>query len=197
MIEQSLDVLRATRNCVDALAKQSKTFKNLVVITAVEVARINDENLSSVVVSMKQTEGQLNELIEKLYINIGMWDALRSDFMSTFSSAEKDMSMLCRSDAANDREKVLSNTHELDEQLDKFKGVFLADKYISSFDSSTLKLVDLFSEFNESMQEIFMEFNNHLGDSILSDDEFTRGRNEAEIKEILAEEDGQSGVEFF
>jgi hypothetical protein len=42
-----------------------------------------------------------------------------------------------------------------------------------------------------------MNFNNSLGDDILSDEEFTNGRNDAELKDILAEDDDQSSVEFF
>jgi len=196
-IEQSDKVLRATRSSVGALAKQSKTFRNLVVITAVEVARINDESLRSVVVSMNQTESELNGLIEKLYANIDMWDNLRSDFMKTFSGAEGDMKKLCNSSVSNDRQRIMASTRDLDTQLGKFREVFTAEKYVTFFDDNTEKLMDLFSEFNENIQTIFTNFNDRLGDDILSADEFTQGRNDAELKDILASEDDQSSIEFF
>ncbi|XOB65660.1 hypothetical protein ACMC5R_02605 [Deferribacteres bacterium DY0037] len=196
-INETRAVLYKTRGSVGVLAKHSKTFRNLVVITAVEVARINDESLRSVVVSMNETEDELNGLIDKLYSNIDMWENLRNDFMSTFETAKVDMSGLCQTQSDNKRGDVMQKTLDLDGELNNFREIFMADKYFNFFESTTGKLIDLFSEFNESIQEVFMEFNNSLGDKILSDDEFTRGRNEAELKDVLAAEDSQSSVEFF
>ncbi|PLX67065.1 MAG: hypothetical protein C0603_10405 [Denitrovibrio sp.] len=196
-IDQSKDVLHKTKNSVGMLAKQSKTFRNLVVITAVEVARINDESLRRVVFSMTQTETELNELINKLFTNIDMWNTLRSDFMGTFSGAENDMQMLCHSNVAEDRKKILGDTHSLDGQLEEFKKIFTAEMYVNFFDSNSNKLAELFDVFNESVQETFMELNDSLSEEILSDEEFTRGRNDAEFKDILAHEEDQSTIEFF
>lgn len=196
-IDESKGVLKTTKTSVDMLAKQSKTFRNLVVITAVEVARINDESLRSVVVSMSQTESELNELIDKLFSNINMWDHLRSDFLNTFTNAESDMKMLCHSGVSESREKILGDTNHLDDQLDDFRKVFLAEKYVSFFDTNSNKLAELFDVFNESVQENFMKINDRLSEEILSDEEFTRGRNDADFKDILAHEEEQSTVEFF
>lgn len=196
-IAQTKGILQSTKNSVTSLAKQSKTFRNLVVITAVEVARINDESLRSVVVSMNQTEDELNRLIEKLNDNIDMWADLRGEFVDAFTAAENEMDILCDVNAAEGREAILRSSQELDEQLDSFRHIFMSDKYVNFFDSSTERLMSLFAEFNESIQQFFMDFNDKLGDDILSDEEFTRGRNEAEMKDILAGEDEQSSVEFF
>jgi len=196
-IDGTKRVISSTRGSVAALGKQSKTFRNLVVITAVEVARINDESLRSVVVSMNQTEDELNKLIDKLNTNVDMWEELRSSFMSAFLGAQASMDQLCSSSVAERREYVLKSTHDLDISLDDFRKIFLADKYMGYFDQNTNKLMNLFADFNESVQENFMEFNNSLGDETLSDEEFTRGRNEAELKDIIPDESEQSSVEFF
>lgn len=201
MLKNTVDgtktVIKTTRNSVNHLEKQLKTFRSLVVITAVEVARINDESLRSVVVSMNQTENELRGLIDKLQANIDMWASLREDFMGAFTGAENDMQVLCHSSVAEERNKILKDTHKLDDQLNKFRHVFMADKYVNFFDSSTERLMDLFSEFNDSIQQIFADFNDRLKDDILSSDEFTRGRNDADIKDILAAEGDQSSIEFF
>lgn len=65
------------------------------------------------------------------------------------------------------------------------------------FDSNTEKLIELFGEFLDNVQEEFEKFNSRLTDNILSDDDFTRGRNDSELKDILATEDEQSSIEFF
>jgi hypothetical protein len=196
-ISSTSTMLRKTGMSVDDLAKQSKTFRNLVVITAVEVARINDDSLRSVVVSMNETEAELQGLIDKLYVNISMWVELRDNFMGTFEKAKKDMHSLCRGNDDPEKRRVLERTETLDEELSSFREVFMAEKYVNFFDSTTERLVALFSDYNDSVQETFMDLNNSLGDDILNDEEFTRGRNEAELKDILATEDDQSSVEFF
>jgi len=196
-VDDTKFVIQKTKNSVDMLGKQSKTFRNLVVITAVEVARINDESLRSVVVSMTQTETELQELITKLYSNMDMWSVLRSDFLTTFRSANEEMQYLCKDSSESQRTDVMQKTLHLDKELSSFREVFMADKYVNFFDSTTERLVELFSDFNESVSESFMDFNNSLGDDILSDEEFTRGRNEAELRDILASDDEQSSVEFF
>ncbi|MGD9809252.1 MAG: hypothetical protein AB7E76_02900 [Deferribacterales bacterium] len=191
------DILYKTKSSVDMLGKQSKTFRNLVVITAVEVARINDESLRSVVVSMNQTEAELQELITKLHDNIDIWSVLRTDFMATFDTAQKSMDHLCRDKSDNERNEVMQKTLHLDDELNNFRKIFTSERYVNFFESTTGKLVELFGEFNDSVSEEFMNFNNSLGDDILSDEEFTNGRNDAELKDILAEDDDQSSVEFF
>ena len=191
------DILHKTQNSVEMLGKQSKTFRNLVVITAVEVARINDESLRSVVVSMNQTEKELQELIDKLHENINMWSVLRSDFMATFDTAKYSMDHLCKDKSGGERNEVMKKTLRLDDELNNFRKIFTSEKYVNFFDSTTGRLVELFGEFNDSVSEAFMEFNNRLGDDILSDEEFTNGRNEAELRDVLAEDDDQSSVEFF
>lgn len=196
-VNETSSVIKNTRDSINRLLKQSKTFRNLVVITAVEVARINDGSLRSVVVSMTQTEDELHRLIDKLLNNVDMWECLRGDFLSAFTGAEDDMQVLCHSSVAEERKNILSSTRKLDDQLHSFREVFMADKYVHFFDTSTEHLMTLFTEFNDSIQQIFLDFNNTLGDDILSDDEFTRGRNEADIKDILAQEEEQSSIEFF
>lgn len=196
-VDDTKGVVKITRNSVNNLGKQLKSFRNLVVITAVEVARINDESLRSVVVSMNRTESELQGLITKLHNNIDMWESLRASFMETFTSAEEDMHSVCSSGIEEERNTILRNSEHLDAQLDTFRTMFMADKYVRYFDSSTEKLMDLFTVYNDGIQQIFVDFNDKLGDDILSDDDFTRGRNDAEIKDILANEDDQSSIEFF
>jgi methyl-accepting chemotaxis protein len=195
--EETSGVVRKTKQSVDLLEKQSKTFRNLVVITAVEVARINDESLRSVVVSMTNTEKELHELIDKLHDNIGKWQELREDFVSTFASADKDMNHICHSSVAEGRKEMLGDTVQLDKKLDGFRDVFVADKYVKFFDSNTDTLLNLFAEYVEGMQESFNKFNEGLTEEILSSEDFTNGRNDAELKDILASDDDQSSIEFF
>lgn len=196
-VESTKAILDKTSGSVDMLAKHSKTFKNLVVITAVEVARINDDSLKSVVVSMSETEEELKGLIDKLYNNMDMWSALRNNFMETFNLADNEMLFLCKTEAEAERQSVMKRTLHLDCELDSFKNIFMADKYISFFDQNSGRLGELFEIYNESVQEEFVAFNESLSDEILSDEEFTRGRNDADIKDILAQEEEQSTIEFF
>jgi hypothetical protein len=196
-IAGSRSMMQATKNHINALAKQSKTFRNLVVITAVEVARINDESLRSVVVSMTKTEEELNGLIAKLNSNIEMWDTLRTDFMSTFNNAESGMAFVCKPGEYGERDMVMQKAHELDGRLDALRKVFLNDKYVSFFDSTTERLMELFGEYIDYIQESFSSFNERMTDDILNSEEFTQGRNEAELKDILASENEQSSIEFF
>jgi len=190
-------ILNTTRYSIEMLAKQSKTFRNLVVITAVEVARINDDSLRSVVVSMNQTESELNGLIDQLHENIDMWAALKTDFVDVFAKAESELDKICDGSSCEDRERILESTEELDSQLDSFREMFMAEKYVRFFDTNTSNLMELFDQFNDYVQETFVDFNESLGDEILSDETFTNGRNNAELKEILAEQDEQSSIEFF
>jgi len=196
-VNNTKGVLTKTRGSVDMLSKQTKTFRSLVVITAVEVARINDESLRSVVVSMNETENELNKLIDKLHNNIDMWEALRENFVSAFIAAESDMNSVCHADVAKDREKILGQTKELDVHLTDFRDVFHGDKYLNFFSTTTGRLVELFYEYSDSVQMNFTEFNESLSDEILSSEEFTQGRNDADFKDVLANEDEQSSVEFF
>jgi len=182
---------------VNGLGKQSKTFKNLVVVTAIEVARINDEDLRSVVSSMLSTEQELQTLIMKLHSNITLWQNLQKDFGSTFKEAGQHLKSVCSSSTSSERDQMLKNTYELEEHLTQFRSIFTGDKYMAFFDSNTEKLVELFGEFIDNVQEEFEKFNNKLTDSILSDEDFTRGRNDSELRDILASEDDQSSIEFF
>lgn len=196
-VAETKDVLYATHSSIDFLAKQSKTFRNLVVITAVEVARINDESLRSVVVSMNETEGELIRLIDKLYDNISIWESLRNEFVSVFENAGKDLEKVGTSNINSDKKKITENTESLDSQLENFHQMFASEKYVRFFDSNTSRLMELFDEFNGSVESAFAQLNDRLGDDILSSDEFTKGRNEAELKDILADDGDQSSVEFF
>jgi hypothetical protein len=182
---------------VTSLSKQSKTFKNLVVVTAIEVARINDEDLRSVVSSMLSTEQELQRLIAKLDSNLSLWQDLQKDFNVTFKEAGNHLKSVCNSSTSSERDMMLKNTYDLEDELSKFRQIFTGDKYLSYFDNNTEKLISLFGEFIDNIQEEFERLNNKLTDSILSDDDFTRGRNDSELKDILASEDDQSSIEFF
>ncbi|MCD8554452.1 hypothetical protein [Seleniivibrio sp.] len=194
---RSQTVINQASMRVNGLGKQSKTFKNLVVVTAIEVARINDEDLKSVVSSMLSTEQELQRLIAKLHANITLWQDLQTDFSSTFKEAGTHLKYICSSNTSTERDYMLKNTYDLENQLTNFRNIFTGDKYMSFFDTNTEKLIDLFSEFIDNVQEEFEKFNNRLTNEILSDEDFTRGRNESELKDILASEDEQSSIEFF
>ncbi len=196
-IDESQNVIHKATAGVNNLGKQSKTFKNLVVVTAIEVARINDEDLRSVVISMISTEKELQGLIEKLHFNISLWQKLQNDFMSTFKDAGIELKTICDSSIKSEREKMLRSTYDLEAQLTDFRSVFTGEKYMNYFDSNTRRLLELFSEFVDNTNEEFETFNNKLDDKILSDEMFTQGRNDSELRDILASEDEQSSIEFF
>ena len=65
MIAETEKELRKAQGDVKDLQKFSKAFRNLVVITAVEVARIGESNLESVVVSMNDTAYSQLWLVER------------------------------------------------------------------------------------------------------------------------------------
>ncbi|PLX70598.1 MAG: hypothetical protein C0602_03570 [Denitrovibrio sp.] len=183
-VEETRDVLHSTRGSIDFLSKQSKTFRNLVVITAVEVARINDDSLRSVVASMTETEKELNGLIEKLYSNVSIWESLRDEFMNVFTSAEKELEKLNNISINKVGKKILEDIKSLDSQLANLCETFSTDKYIGLLDCKTSELIEFLEQFNESIQHVFVQFNDKLDDVILSSEEFTQGRNDAELKEL-------------
>jgi methyl-accepting chemotaxis protein len=196
-IESTTGVIKDAESSIQLLQKQSKTFRNLVVITAVEVARINDDSLRSVVVSMTNTEHELHGLIDTLFNNIGKWEELREDFIYTFVHAHEEMKGICHSDVASDREEMLKDTHSLDVKLDDFREVFSGDKYVSIFDANTESLLEIYMQYVESIQESFAIFGDKLGGDILSNEDFIRGRNEAELKEFFASDGEESSIDFF
>ncbi|TCK61861.1 hypothetical protein [Seleniivibrio woodruffii] len=179
------------------LGKQSKTFKNLVVVTAIEVARINDEDLRSVVASMLSTEQELHKLISQLEDNIDKWQALQKDFSFTFKDAGMHLKSVCDPSLSGERDDMLQSTYELEKQLTEFRKIFTGEKYLRYFDRNTEILISLFGEFNLTVNDEFEVFSSRLTPAILSDEEFTRGRAESELKDILASEDDQSSIEFF
>jgi len=191
------EIIKRTGNSIANLEKQCKTFRNLVVITAVEVARINDESLRSVVVSMNDTEQELHKLIETLYENIDKWEKLRVDFLGTFRSADENMKTICNSSVAEGRREMLVHADSLNEELDSFRGLFGSEKYMRSFVNNSGSVAQLFDEYVDSINEGFAIFNDKISEDILSSEEFTKGRNDAELKDVLASEDDQSAVEFF
>lgn len=182
---------------VNNLTKHSKTFKNLVVVTAIEVARINDEDLKSVVVSMIRTEGELHELIDKLKNNLSLWQTLQHEFEATFSDAGDQLKSICDPQIKKERASMLQTTYSLDREISAFRKIFVGEKYVSYFESNTKRLVDLFDEFTVYFNNRFDNFSSSISPEFMSDELFTQGRNESELKDILASEDEQSSIEFF
>lgn len=182
---------------VSSLSKHSKTFKNLVVVTAIEVARINDDDLKSVVVSMLKTEDELHCLIDTLQNNLDMWKKLQKEFSSTFDDAGEKMKSICDHSVVSERHEMLKITGDLDKKIADFHNVFSGEKYVAFFESNTEKLVQLFEEFTDYLNERFEKFSSSIPSDMMSDDLFTQGRNESELKDILAADDDQSSIEFF
>lgn len=196
-IASSQLVIHHAANGVKSLGKQSKTFKNLVVVTAIEVARINDEDLRSVVSSMLSTEQELHGLIDKLNYNITLWQNLQSEFTKTFREAGIELKTICDPNIKDERKAMLKSTYLLEEELAAFRKVFEGERYVTYFDTNTEKLISLFSEFVDNMNEGFEKFSSKLNNDILSDESFTQGRNDSVLKDILASDDEQSSIEFF
>jgi methyl-accepting chemotaxis protein len=94
MIRQTEKELKNAGNGIITLKKFGKSFRNLVVITAVEVARIGDTSLESVVVSMSETERILMTLVDKLAVSLKLWGELKGDFVSVLNEADTNINRL-------------------------------------------------------------------------------------------------------
>lgn len=197
MIKNAEKIIKNARNGIKLLSKFGKGFRNLLVITSIEVARIGDENLGSVVTSMTNTEKILNNLVSKLINSLEMWSVLKSDFFSVLQMAGKDMEKLSSMHSVTKLNSVLEKAEDLDKELNKFRSMFNGDECMDKIEKATNDANNLFEHFINDISKELDLFINKIPDSVKNSPEFSSGYASADIKEIKADRSEHSSIDFF
>jgi hypothetical protein len=197
MMGQSESELKNAGNGITQLKKFGKSFRSLVVITAVEVARIGDQGLESVVVSMSRTEQILSLLVDKLSKSLDFWEDLKNGFGKVLNDAERGIVQLNELHSDEHLQDLFKKSAELDKEFEYFNGKFSGNKFISHFDNGTDKVARAFASIKVTLKRNFDDYERSLPRSIFSNPDFEAGRSSASIVDIIAHEDQYSSVDFF
>lgn len=197
MIKFTEKELRLADNGIKTLRKFGKSFRNLVVITAVEVARIGETSLESVVTSMNETERVLMDLVSKLSVSLGIWGELKNGFVSVLAGADVNIAQLRELHSKNKTEDLVSKSIELDFELDNFRNKFSGDTFLRHLDESLIKVNNSFDKIDRLFFNSLEDLKKKIPTSMYSNPDFQYGRSIASITDIMAKEEDQSSIEFF
>ena len=197
MVKASEAELKNASSGIKMLKKFGKSFRSLVVITAVEVARIGDQDLESVVSSMSSTEQILGSLVSKLSKSLDFWDELKNGFSTVLNDAEGGINRLNELHSEEQLEKLFAKSAELDREFEYFDAKFSGNRFIDHFNQGAGKVERAFTDINSILKRSFEEYSSKLPRTIFSDPDFETGRASASIVDIIAHEDQYSSVDFF
>lgn len=197
MIKLTEKELKNAENGILTLRKFGKSFRNLVVITAVEVARIGDTSLESVVVSMSETERILMSLVDKLSVSLKLWGELKNGFVSVLRDANINISRLRELHSDDHIDNLLKKSGELDGELEHFRGKFSGDEFMQHLNGGLAKINRSFADINRLFERSFDNLKRKIPQSMYSDPDFEAGRSSAEIIDIMAHENDHSSIDFF
>ena len=197
MVDNTKKQLTMSESGVARLGKFSKSFRNLVVIAAVEVARIGDDNLHSVVTSMQNTETTLTNLMSKMRNSIEMWSELRSEFEKLLNDASGNLSELSRLHSDKRINNMLETSAEMDEELGRFKNSLNESDIIDKIDDGLDVVASEFDLMIEAAENILAEYDRSIPEEIKQDSEFIRACEQSEIHQVEAQEEDHSSIDFF
>jgi hypothetical protein len=197
MIKLTEKELKHANDGIITLRKFGKSFRNLVVITSIEVARIGDMSLESVVVSMTETERVLKLLVDKLAASLKLWGDLKNGFVNVLRDASTNITSLRELHAEDHINELLWKSKELDNELAYFRSKFSGAEFMQHLSVGLSKVNSSFVEINKLFEKSFNELKHSIPQSIYSDPEFEAGRASASIVDIMAHENDQSSIEFF
>ncbi|QAR33756.1 hypothetical protein EP073_10170 [Geovibrio thiophilus] len=197
MIKLTEKELKNAENGILTLRKFGKSFRNLVVITAVEVARIGDTSLESVVVSMSETERILMSLVDKLSVSLKLWGELKNGFSIVLRDANININRLRELHSDSHIDNLLKKSGELDGELAHFRGKFSGDEFMEHLSGGLMKINRSFAEIDRIFQNSFETFKRKIPQHMYSDPDFEAGRASASIIDVMAHEDDHSSIDFF
>jgi hypothetical protein len=197
MISETEKELKNAGTGITALRKFGKSFRNLVVITAVEVARIGDLSLDSVVSSMSRTEHVLAELVDKLTKSLKMWGGLKSEFVDVLHDADTTISRLRELHTDKEVGALLGKSAELDDELSFFRSKFSGDEFMEHLAAALENVTNSFYMINKLLANNYEHYKRQIPERIYNDPEFDKGKASATIMDIMAHEDDHSSIEFF
>jgi len=197
MIRQTEKELKNAGNGIITLKKFGKSFRNLVVITAVEVARIGDTSLESVVVSMSETERILMTLVDKLAVSLKLWGELKGDFVSVLNEADTNINRLRELHSEDHINDLMKKSGDLDGELEHFRNNFSGDEFIQHLNTGLFKINDSFDEIDRLFRKSFEALKRKIPQSLYSDPDFEAGRSSASIVDVMANEEQHSSIDFF
>ncbi|WP_022849680.1 hypothetical protein [Limisalsivibrio acetivorans] len=197
MIDSTDSQIRDANQGIHHLKKFGKSFRNLVVITSVEVSRIGDESLQSVVVSMNDTEQVLSQLVSKLASSLKVWEELKEDFGDVLTSAEGDIKKLRNLHREGEIDDLAVKADKLDDELSYFRSRFSGSDFMEHLQEAISSVNLLFDDLDKTIERNFDEYKTALSSASMNSAEFEEGRQSAEIIDIIADSSDHSSVEFF
>ncbi|MGA1846615.1 hypothetical protein [Deferribacter abyssi] len=196
-INEVSKTLMITQSNILDLKKFSKSFNILIVVTSIEIAKIGNDSLYSLVDSMNKTHNKLQELIEILFSTINIWKQLSDEIDVILEKSRSSYSDYEKMNVDKKINDLVESNNELESQLKELKAIFHRKDYSKLFEQYEKEikniLIDMIQYFNNELNRI----NDNITDSIRSSNEFIKGYTENDIYQIKANEEDLSQVEFF
>ncbi len=183
----------SVENYIGQLEKFSKSFNVLVVLTAIEVARLGDSDLNSLVTSMQDTYENLLSLIGKLDSFVSIWRTIYLDVVTILNDVYLIIEKYEKTNLNFNSKNVDKIGDGFEKSLNELKSKLMEQDYIHKMD---IYIDNLSAEF-DNMLLVLKDKLEFIEDNFVKNEEFNKGFYLIDIKKIKANEEQLSNVEFF
>ncbi|BAI80673.1 conserved hypothetical protein [Deferribacter desulfuricans SSM1] len=191
------NTLTITENNIFELKKFSKSFNVLIVISAIEVARIGETSLNSLIDSMNKTYNKLQELIQKLTDTINLWQILINDLNGIITESKEKYNSFKGINFGEKFDSLVNNNNELTNSVNNIKNLLTNKDYYELISNFKSKIIENIENMINIVKEEFDNMDKTLPESIKQSQEFIDAYNNTELTIIKADDEDLSSVEFF
>lgn len=196
-VDESGNSIAIAHQSIDEMQRFSKSFRNLVVITSIEVSRLAREDMTSLISSMVKTYEVLNSFIGKMEGFIDTWKGVRDNLDTLLKGAFGKIDDLRKLHSSSKMEQLSSQCCLLDQEMNAFRQVMDKGGIIERLDEKIRMCKVMFADLNRDLVEEGKKYSASVPSSVKASAEYRSGYAEAEMNDILAHEDSQSTIEFF